>query len=397
MAVMRTMKKVMHIITRLDRGGSAENTMQTCLGLADRYELILAHGLSLESHMSAWEKETVEERISEARQRGVKVKPLPPLVRRLSPTEDVKAFFALWKLIRQERPHIVHTHSSKAGILGRLAAWLARVPVIIHTPHGHVFYGHFGRSASRVFLWVERFMDRFTDHMIALTEAEKADYIRLGVSRAAKVTTIHSGVALERFMASGVDGKEKRTALGLSPEGLVVGTVGWLLPIKGPQYLIQAMPGVWENHPETTLVFVGKGELEEALREKAVKMGASDRVRFPGWRDDIPEIMHALDVFVLPSLNEGMGRVLVEAMAAGKPVVASWVGGILDLVRDGDNGFLVSPGDVKGLSRALNTLLGDRELRRRMGQRGRALVGDFSVEGMVEKIDTVYAALLAQE
>ena len=388
------MNKVVHIITRLDMGGSAQNTLLTCRELSRKYEMVLVHGLSIESQMTDREKETVDRGIREAVERGAKVIAIPSLVRRISPVQDLKALFSLWRLLIREKPFIVHTHTSKAGILGRLAAKLARVPIIIHTPHGHVFYGHFGLLVSRFFLLTERLMARITDRMVALTQAERNDHIALSVFSPEKIDTIHSGVDVDRFMNVRVNIAEKKRALGLNSKGLVVGTVGWLLPIKGPMHLLKAMSHVWESHPETNLVFVGKGDLERGLKEEARRMGVSEKVIFLGWRDDIPEIMQVLDVFVLPSLNEGMGRVLVEAMAAGKPVVASGVGGILDLVKEGQNGFLAGPGDEKGLAIAIKKLLEDKEMREVMGKRGREMAQDFSVEKMIEKIDILYESLL---
>jgi len=298
-------------------------------------------------------------------------------------------------MIREE-PDMVHTHTSKAGILGRLAAWLARVPIIVHTAHGHIFYGHFGPSASKFFILLERLMALITDRMIALTQGERNDYVKFSVSTPEKTLTIHSGVEIDDYMSARVDVEEKKKSLGISPKGLVVGTVGWLLPIKGPAHLLKAMGSIWRDYPETTLVFVGKGDLEEELQAEASLMGASGRVKFPGWRDDIPEIMQILDVFVLPSLNEGMGRVLVEAMAAGKPVVASSVGGIPDLVKHGENGFLVEAGDENGLSASIKKLLLDKKMRDEMGKKGRKMCQDFGVEKMIEKIDVLYASLLQE-
>jgi len=388
------MAKILHIITRLDRGGSAENTLLTCLGLAEKYELILVHGLSLESHMTEWEEQSVDSRIKEAMKRGVNVIPVHSLVRRISPLQDLRAIFSLWRLMIREKPDMVHTHTSKAGILGRWAAWLAQVPIIVHTAHGHIFYGHFGPLASRFFVLLERFMALITDRMIALTQGERNDYIKSSVSRPDRILTIHSGVEIGDYMSARVNIEEKKRALGINPKGLVVGTVGWLLPIKGPMHLLNAMESVWQDYPEATLVFVGKGDLKAELRAKALQMGASGRVKFLGWRDDIPEIMQILDVFVLPSLNEGMGRVLVEAMASGKPVVASRVGGIPDLVKHGENGFLVEAGDENGLSVAIKRLLADKSMRDHMGDKGRIMARDFDVKAMIGKIDALYASLL---
>ena len=385
--------KILHILTRLDKGGSAENTLLTCLGLAEKYELVLVHGLSLESHMTDWEKQSVDRQIRKAEKGGVKVIPMPSLVRRISPAHDFRALLSLWRLMIKERPDMVHTHTSKAGILGRLAAWLARVPIIVHTAHGHVFYGHFGPSVSAFFVLLERIMALITDRMIALTQGERDDYITFSVFRPDRIVTIHSGVEIDHYMTAQVNIEEKKASLGISPKGLVVGTVGWLLPIKGPMYLLKAMGSVWQDRAETTLAFVGKGDLKAELGAQACQMGVSDRVKFLGWRDDIPEIMQILDVFVLPSLNEGMGRVLVEAMASGKPVVGSRVGGVPDLVKHGENGFLVEPGDKNGLSAAIEKLLTDKTVRDQMGEKGRMMAQAFSVENMVEKNDSLYASL----
>jgi glycosyltransferase involved in cell wall biosynthesis len=388
------MVKVLHIITRLDAGGSAQNTLLTCLGLnKERYEVILAHGLSLESHMTDWEKSSVGKGLKEAEDQGVKVIPVPSLVRRMDPVQDLRAFICLWMLLIRERPAIVHTHTSKAGLLGRWAAKLAGVPIVVHTPHGHVFYGHFGPLVSRFFLALEKIASPLTDRLVALTEGERNDYIELSVCKADRVLTIHSGVDIDRYRTAQVDVKKKMRSLGLSPNGLVVGTVGWLLPIKGPMVLLKAMAGVWQTHPEIRLFYVGKGELEAGLKAEALRMGQSDRVSFLGWREDIPEIMKILDIFVLPSLNEGMGRVLAEAMAAGKPVVASNTGGIPDLVKHGLNGFLVEPGDVNGFCLAIQKLSNDEKMRDEMGKQGRTVAQDFGVEKMVGKIDALYRSV----
>ena len=388
------MTKILHIITRLDRGGSAKNTLLTCLGLAEKYDLMLAHGLSLESHMTDWEKQSVDAHLKEAVARGVRIIPLESLVRRIAPVRDLCTFFSLFSLMVRAKPTIVHTHSSKAGLLGRWAAKLAHVPIIIHTPHGHVFFGHFGPLASKLFLVLERITSHITDRIIALTEAEKNDYIYFSVSKPHKIITIHSGVEIERYMNAEVNVRGKKIALGLNPESLTVGLVGWLLPIKGPMYLLKAMAQVWKSIPGPELVFVGKGELEDELRKQAMEMGVADKVFFLGWRGDVPEIMQILDVLVLPSLNEGMGRVLVEAMAAGKPVVASLVGGVPDLIKDGENGLLVEPGEVNGLSRAITKLLMDEDIRYEMGQKGKNMSHDFSVESMIAKIDALYSNLI---
>jgi glycosyltransferase involved in cell wall biosynthesis len=382
------MTKILHIITRLDMGGSAQNTLLTCKELSGKFETILVHGLSHESGMSDLEKKIVEDGIEKAKAQGVKVIPLPSLVRSFRPIKDLKALLSLVWLIFKEKPDIIHTHSSKAGILGRVAAKIAFVPRIIHTPHGHVFYGHFGPIASKVFLWIEKLFSRFTDRIVALTDGEKNDYENLSVSPSEKLLKIHSGVDISQYMKSNGNMVEKRRSLGLDQNSMVVGFVGWLLPIKGPEYLLKSMEYVWQEYPETALVFVGKGDLDLDLRAQAGQVSANGRVKFLGWRDDINEIMPVFDMLVLPSLNEGMGRVLVEAMASGKPIVASNVGGIPDLVRHGETGYLVPPADEKALADNIKKLLADP------GQQGKKHCQQFSLEAMIEKLDDLYSDLI---
>ena len=387
------MTKIFHIITRLDMGGSAQNTLLTCLELSGKFEMVLACGLSQESNMSDSEKEAVDRQIDNARVNGVRIVQIPSLLRRISPLHDIRALYDLVGLIKAEKPDVVHTHTSKAGILGRLAAKIARVSTVVHTPHGHVFFGHFGPVLSRIFLWVERLIAPLTDRVVALTAGESKDYADLKLYPREKIAAIHSGVDVEKFKKVPVGAVEKKRSLGLEQKGLVVGFIGWLLPIKGPMHLLKAMEDVWRDHDDTSVVFIGKGDLDVDLRAEALKISANGRVNFLGWRSDIDEIMPVFDIFVLPSLNEGMGRVLVEAMAAGKPIVASNVGGIPDLVQHGYNGLLVPPGDEKALAAAIRQLIDDPDKAKIMGQRGRELCHQFSVESMVEKIDALYTEL----
>ena len=374
-------------------GGSAQNTLLTCLELSRKYEMVLVCGLSQESNMTDSEREAVDRQIEKARVSGVKIIQIPSLLRRISPVNDLRALYDLVRLIKAEKPDVVHTHTSKAGILGRLAANIARVRPIVHTPHGHVFFGHFGPILSRIFMWIERLFEPLTDRVVVLTDGERKDYLDLNVYPEDKLVQIHSGVDIKKFMQLPVCAVEKKRSLGLEQNGLVVGFIGWLLPIKGPMHLLKAMEDVWIDYDDTVLVFIGKGDLDVDLRAEALKAGANGRVNFLGWRNDIDEILPLFDILVLPSLNEGMGRVLVEAMAAGKPVVASNVGGIPDLVKHNLNGLLVPPGDEKALATSIKQLINDPEKAKTMGQYGREFCDQFSMEAMVEKLDNLYQEL----
>jgi glycosyltransferase involved in cell wall biosynthesis len=229
------MTKILHIITRLDMGGSAQNTLLTCKELSGKYEIILVHGLSLESGMTELEKQMVEDGVEKAKNKAVKLIVLPSLVRSIRPIKDFKALLALVWLIFKEKPDAVHTHSSKAGLLGRLAAKITFRPNIIHTPHGHVFNGHFGAFASRIFLWVEKLFARFTDRIVALTDGEKDDYLEMSVCAPDKLLTIHSGVDVQQFLHAMETGPKKSVPSGWSQmmrlSGLLAGCCRSKVPI----------------------------------------------------------------------------------------------------------------------------------------------------------------------
>jgi len=250
---------------------------------------------------------------------------------------------------------------------------------------------------SRVFRLLERWFAYLTNRLIALTEGERKDYIDLKVCGPQKIHTIHSGVDIARFQIPSCDGHEKKRQLGLDPRDVLVGFIGWLLPIKGPMHLLNAMDKVWHKHSGVSLVFVGKGQLEADLKIKAAGMPMADRVSFLGWRQDVAEIMQLLDILVVPSLNEGMGRVLVEAMAAAKPVVASLTGGIPDLVRHNETGLLVPPGNQAALAESIQWLIENPEDARLMGLKGRQRCEQFSLQAMIEKLDKLYRDLLGEE
>ena len=383
---------MLHIITRFDKGGSAENTYLTLIGLSRAgYDLVLVTGPSDDSQSGEREREAVRTNLERAERAGIRIVRIRGLVRNMKLGGDLSAFLELLRVVRVEKPRIVHTHTSKAGILGRWAAWLCRVPVIVHTPHGHVFWGYFGPLETKLYVTLEKITARITDRIIALTGQERDDHLRFRVAPPEKFVTIHSGVDLSRFDAALYDRSKIRIELDIPPGDLVVGTAGRLTPVKGHVHLIAAAAKILAVHPDTTFVLLGDGELKGRLIEQAEALGLAGKVRFPGWRPDVAAVMSAFDVFALPSLNEGMGRVLVEAMALSRPVVASRTGGITDLVEDGRNGLLVPPGDSGALADAILRLLGDAALRAAMGGEGRRRAEIYSTERMVEKIEELYA------
>lgn len=391
--------KVIHVITRLDKGGSAEDTLVTATGLnKDRYEVVLIKGLAEESEMSPEEARAVMRGLKTAEDNGVRIIDLPCLVRRISPIDDLKALLKLFKIFRREKPHIVHTHTSKAGLLGRWAAFLAGVPFIIHTPHGHVFHGYFNFVLTKCFIVAEKISVLITDKIVTVTDRERDEHFKVGVGRRKKFITIHSGVALDCFIGGNADIKKTKKEVGIPQDYNVVGTVGRLVTIKGHRYLIEAAQGVIEQFPRTVFVFVGDGDLKGELGKQARALGISKNILFIGWRNDVAELLSTFDIFAFPSLNEGMGKVLIEAMAVWKPIVASKVGGIIDLVIDGVNGILVPPKDSEALCKAILRLLTDKSLARQLGKHGREMIyPDFDVSTMIQKIEEMYGGLAIED
>jgi glycosyltransferase involved in cell wall biosynthesis len=387
--------KVIHVITRFDKGGSAENTFITVRDLdKGRYDVVLVTGASLPGNTGDPEARAIEANRIAAREHQVRLIGLRHLVRDLDPLSDIIAFFSLLNIIRREKPHIVHTHTSKAGILGRWAAWFCRVPIIIHTPHGHVFWGYFNSWQTRLFILLERWTARITTAIVTLTPQEKEDHLRFRIAPEEKFTVIHSGVDLRTFRVDLYQTSETKALLGISPETTVVGTVGRLTAVKGQEVLIHAASELIRRGEKIFLVLLGDGELRRDLEELSLRLGIAEHVRFLGWRPDVARVMAACDIFCLPSRNEGMGKVLVEAMAMGKPIIASSIGGIPDIVRSGENGILVSVGDTAAWAEAIACLCRDPEKRRRMGDAGMLMAPRYSSEEMIKRIDRMYWELL---
>ena len=303
--------------------------------------------------------------------------------------------------MRAERYDIVHTHTSKAGLLGRIAARLARVPVVIHTPHGHVFYGYYGTLITRCFVWMERFAAPLADRIIALTTADRDEHVNFGIADVDRFAVIHSGVDFARLESDRTSRTEVRRQLRLSDRVLAIATVGRLTAIKGQDVLLRAFAHVCSRlSPDEgglRLVLVGDGEERDALEELALSLGISELVVFAGWREDTGDVLRALDIFVLPSINEGMGKALVEAMHVGLPCVATRVGGVPELIAHGREGLLVEPGNSHELGAALLRLIGDAEERQRLGQKARVTARAYSVEDMVEKIEDLYEQVLTEK
>jgi glycosyltransferase involved in cell wall biosynthesis len=380
--------KICHYITRLDLGGSAENTLLTAIGLHRR-----GHAVEIICGRSDNPPSATEQ---EARGLGIRIVRDRNLVRRISPLRDAAALLFLARHLRANRCDILHTHTSKAGIIGRVAGLLAGVKGIVHTPHGHIFYGYFSKQLTRVFVWLEWATTLRTDALITLTHKEKEDYLRKRIGTPQKIHPILSGISLDPFGAGEKDRDGMRRSFGLAPSDVAVGTVARLVPVKNHDLVISAAALIAGQCPAIKFVFIGDGELRPALEARVASLGLADRFVFAGWRSDIAECLSAFDIFVMCSHNEGMGRAFVEAQASGLPVIGSRVGGVEEVMDEGKTGFIIEPGNAAQLAEYLGRLYGDAALRQRMAAACRAFVMPaFSADVMIDKIEKLYADVAA--
>jgi len=379
--------RVCRIIGRLNIGGPAIHAILLTQGLRARgYETVLVAGREGPREGNLHDL---------AAEKGVEPLILPGLGRELRPHRDCAALVKLVRLLRQLRPHIVHTHTAKAGALGRIAAKLAGTPVIVHTFHGHVLHGYFSRGTTRLFLNVERCLAAISTKVLTVSDGQCRDLLRLRIGRPETVGVMPLGLELDGFLRSDLRRGEIRRRLGVAPEAPLVGIIARLVPIKDHTTFLEAASDLHTSRPDVRFLIVGDGELRPRLEQQAHALGLDECTHFLGWQRELEPIYADLDLAVLSSLNEGTPLSLIEAMAAGLPVVATHVGGIPDLVTDGKTGLLVPPKDPIAMSRAMDTLLGDADRRRQMGQLGREAVYPFySDAALMDRMHRLYTSLL---
>jgi len=383
---MKKSVRVLHAITRLDKGGSPTNILLSAMGLADMgYKVDLLFGVT---------EEADEHLIERAGEKGVCFIEERSLIRSIHPVRDVIAFFKIFKLIKREKYDIVHAHAHKAGLICRIAAKCAGTKHIIYTPHGHVFYGYFTKGLTKFIILIEKIAAAMTDKIIGLTKAECDEWLKFGIGRKEQYVAIPSGIefdALEQEAASGSDWKKE---FGI-PEGkTLVGSIGRFIEIKGYRYFIEAAISQVKKRDDVYFLLAGDGPLREEYEEMIASSGIKERFYILPWQKNIGAFIKALDIFVLSSLNEGMGRVLVEAMFFGKPVIATRAGGVPSVVSDGA-GMLVEPASSRAISEAIDSILGDREKAHRMAKiaHKKALEG-YNAGLMVNAQDALYKKLL---
>ena len=383
--------RVVHVITRLILGGAQENTLLTVEGL-DRmpeYEVALISGPAVGP-----EGELVER----ARRNKVNLLIVPQMQRAIHPVRDAITLAKLARLYRRLNPHIVHTHSSKAGILGRAAARLAGVPIILHTIHGLPFHPYESGLNNLLYRKLERRAARWSQRIITVADAMRDQAVAAGVAAPEKFVTIYSGMEVDTFLAADTHREAARRALGIADDEVVIGKIARLFELKGHEYVIAAAPRILREFPRVRFLFVGDGILRQKLQEQAQRLGVADRILFAGLVDPsrIPEMLGAMDLVVHASLREGLARVLPQALLAGRPVVSYDIDGAREVVLDGVTGFLVRPQAVDELADAVLKMLRDPAQARAMATKGREMFADqFRAETMVRRISALYQELLS--
>jgi glycosyltransferase involved in cell wall biosynthesis len=377
---------VCHIITKLELGGAQQNTLYTVSHLdPEKFRPILITG----------EPGLLD---NEARKlAGVEFHQIPSLVRAIRPLSDLRALLALAWLLRRIKPAIVHTHSSKAGMLGRAAAWLAGVPIVIHSIHGFGFTRYQSFPVRRMLVALECLAAKVTRRFFAVSDANRKLGVEIGLFPESRCAVIRSGVDVAAIRRLEVDTTAKKQELGLEPGRPVVGMVAPMKPQKAPLDFVRMAARVAGKKPETQFLFVGDGELRDAMEAEIARRGLTKSFRLAGWRRDVPAVMRCLDVFVLTSLWEGLPRVYLEALASGVPVVGTRVDGAAEVVRDGINGYLLAPGDINGMAERVLALLANPTLAADMGRRGESLPPEFDIHDMVHRQEQEYERLLAGE
>lgn len=312
--------------------------------------------------------------------------------REISPWSDLSTFFKLCFYMKKSKYDIVHTHSSKAGFLGRLAARLMGVRVIIHTPHCFCFEALDMNKIEKLFyFYIEKFAALFCDRIIAVSESQRQDILKRRLVKSNKVITIENGVDIYKFGNNGFDIPKKKLELELDNDSIILGTVGVLNESKGHCYLIEAVSEIIKEGFDVRLIIVGEGILRKDLETLSDKLGMDSRIKLLGFREDIPELLSVMDIFVFPSLWEGMSLALLEAMASGLPVISTEVHGAVDLIENHKRGILVRKKDVLGLVAAIKYLISNPNVAKQIGQESQRLISkNYTLDRQISRIEGLY-------
>ena len=381
--------RVVNIITRLNIGGASPPVISLAVGLAQRgHESLLVAGTSARTEGTL---------LPEARAQGARVVEVPPLTRDPHPSRDVRAFRQLYSLLAEFKPDVVATHMSKAGALGRVAAKLAGVPVIVHTYHGKGFQVFSERWKTKGYLALERCLARFGSGSIVVSERQKREFVDWRIEPAGRLEVIRYGLDFSSYGSPIEDGQTLRAEIGVARDVPLVGVVGRVVAIKGQDVFLRAAARIAQGRSDVRFVVAGDGDRRVEFEGLAADLGIAGRTHFLGWRRDVPRVLAGLDVVVLPTVLdfEGTPLSVIEALAAGRPVVAADVGGVSEVVRDGETGLLVPPRDAEALARAIDAQLSDSQRAASMAMRGRTLVlNGYEKQRMIDETERYFLRLL---
>ncbi len=390
MTIISTNKKVLHIITLFNVGGATENTIFTVAGLIKKgykVEIITGSNSSVEGSMHE-----ITERLK------IPVHTFPNLRRKISPLWDLVITFQLFKFIKKNKFDIVHTHSAKAGVVGRIAAWLAKTPIVIHHNHGNPFHRFQNWFVRELFKSIEKFASLFCIKIVSVTHTIVDEMVANKIAPREKFRVIRSGFDVENFMNyDTTNDNNTREKYGLSGNDIVLGNIGRLSVLKGHIYLLQAFEKVSRQLSNAKLVLVGDGEIKDELTKFISERNLSNKVIFTGlvWPKEIPSIISVLDVVVHTALLEGLPRVFAQSMLMGKPVVAFDLDGAHEVIMDGKNGYLIEPMNIDMLADKILDLISDISKARKFGEFAKNNISDdFSIQTMVDNIDRLYQELL---
>jgi glycosyltransferase involved in cell wall biosynthesis len=383
--------RILRVIARLNMGGPAIHVSNLAAGLEPRgYETTLVAGSLARGEDSM---AFLAERL------GIPVLTVPELQREVSPIDDARSVRRMRDIIRELRPHILHTHTAKAGAIARAAALVsgeARPPILVHTFHGHVLKGYFDPVRTVFFKEVERSLARVTDALVAVSPEVRDELVAAGIAPREKFAVIRLGIPLEERLGDATADLDYRQLYGIPEQAFVVGWVGRMTDVKDTDAVLEIVGAARAKGLDVALVMVGDGPDRERLEQLAHDLGIARSTFFVGYQPEVAGYYELFDAFLLPSVNEGTPVSAIEALASGTPVVATRVGGVPDVVRDGEDGFLFEPGDTDAAAERLARLASDPALRTTLGESGRERVLErYSVARLVDDVDRLYRSLLA--
>jgi glycosyltransferase involved in cell wall biosynthesis len=390
-------KRVVILLNRLVIGGVAQDTVSLAHYLSGDFEVLLLTGEKNDDEIEA--VDLLKE------YNGFQVKKIPALKRSINIFNDIKSYYSIKKIYRLFNPHIVHTHGAKPGLLGRLAAKFCKVPVIIHTYHGHIFHSYFNKSVSAIIIKTERWLASFSTKIIAISQSQKNEIATVyKICPSEKIEIIPLGIEVEKFKSL----TEKRTAFReeyfLEPDEIAIGIIGRIVPVKNHQFFLEAIKKLVNDISLVRVFIIGDGfmreYLEDYLRDEMISStyfpvnAIKTPVTFTSWQTDIRKVVAGLDIIALSSLNEGTPLSLMEAQAAAKPVIATGVGGVSEIILNQGTGYIIEPNNLRQYTEKLRTLIENETIRQKMGAEGQKFIqSHFSKQAQVSAHKALYSTL----